>query len=92
VVQRITPNVQTGEQLVNKADDFRNALELELVEERAFAPLYVIRLSRIKAIDEAKLLDWAKHRKELPATSKSSPPALTPTENEHLLLWLRQLP
>jgi 4-amino-4-deoxy-L-arabinose transferase-like glycosyltransferase len=92
VVQRVTPNVQTGERLIREQDDFGDALKLELIEERAFAPLYLVRLSRIVGIDEAKLKAWAKARKEHPAAPGNNMPALTPAENEHLLLWLRQLP
>ena len=92
VVQRITPNVQTGERLVSERDAFGDALTLETVEERAFAPLYLVRLSRIVGIDEAKLRAWAKQRREHPADEPKNQPVLSAAENDHLLLWLRQLP
>lgn len=92
LVQRVTPNVATGERMISFGDDFGDTMTLELIEERAFAPLYLVRLSRITAIDEAKLLAWAEHRRSLGVMSVKNDPKLSPVENEDLLLWLRQLP
>jgi hypothetical protein len=92
LVQRLTPDVKTGGRIVDGADDFGEALQLETVEERALAPLYLVRLSRIVGVDEDKLVAWAKSRQgkkmvEVPATTN-----LSPGQEDQLLLWLRQLP
>ncbi len=93
LVQRLTPNVETGGRWMGDGDHFGGAFKLEMIEERAFAPLYLVRINRIVDVDEEKLVAWAKQRKENPPP----PPAkqngeLSPTDNEQLLLWLRQLP
>ncbi len=92
VVQRVTPNVATGERMISFGDDFGDTMTLELIEERAFAPLYLVRLSRITGVDETKLLAWAEHRRSLGGMSVKNDPPLSLVENEDLLLWLRQLP
>ncbi len=92
IVQRVTPNVSTGERTVSFGDDFGEALTLELIEERSFAPLYLIRLSRIREVDEAKLLAYAEERKKLNLVTQRGAPLLTPQQNEEIMLWLRQLP
>jgi hypothetical protein len=92
IVQRVTPNPSTGERAISFGDDFGDALTLELIEERSFAPLYLVRLSRIVAVDEAKLLALAGERQKLNLATVRNSPTLTPKENEDVMLWLRQLP
>ena len=96
LVQRATPELGTGQRFVDAEDDFGGALTLELIEERAFAPFYLVRLSRVVAVDEALLLAWAKKRQNPPpveatATSSAAAPA-PPSTDSQLLTWLRQLP
>jgi hypothetical protein len=72
-------------------DDLGPGIQLELIEERAFAPSYLVRISRVSGVDEAKLLAWAKERKKL--TEAKMITAIAPTvDAEQLLEWLRQLP
>ena len=92
LVQRLTPNVKTGGRIVDAGDDFGDAMQLVTIEERAFAPLYLVRLSRIVGVDEDKLIAWAKARRgkklvELPNGTTSGV-----GQEDQLLLWLRQLP
>ncbi|MEO7700420.1 MAG: glycosyltransferase family 39 protein [Opitutus sp.] len=92
LIQRLTPDVKTGARIVDGGDDFGEAFTLETIEEHAFAPLYLVRLSRIVGVDETKLIAWAKDRQgkklvELPAGT-----TLGPAQEDQLLLWLRQLP
>jgi hypothetical protein len=92
LVQRMTPDVKTGARFIDAGDDFGDALKLETVAERAFAPLYLVRLSRIVGVDEDRLKAWAKDRQskklvELPASTK-----LDKGQEDQLLIWLRQLP
>lgn len=96
LVQRMAPVLPAGTRVVDADDTFGDAVQLQLVEERAFAPLYLVRLSRIVGVDEAKLKAWAKRRREPlrpagPATTTAS--GLTPpNESEQLMIWLRELP
>lgn len=92
LVQRMTPDVKTGARFIDAGDDFGDALKLETVAERAFSPLYLVRLSRIVGVDEDRLKAWAKDRQskklvELPASTK-----LDKGQEDQLLIWLRQLP
>ena len=64
VVQRILVDQSTGERSVSLLDDFGDGLKLETVAERAFAPFYVMRISRVTGVDREKLGAWAKARHE----------------------------
>ena len=64
VVQRILVDQSTGERSVSLLDDFGDGLKLEIVAERAFAPFYVMRISRVTGVDREKLGAWAKARHE----------------------------
>lgn len=92
VVQRTTPITATGERIIRPNDDFGDALQLELIEERAFAPFYLVRISRIVGLDEPKFLAWARQRREHPPVTPRGTPVISPQENEAVLEWLRQLP
>lgn len=89
IVQRVTPVLGTGVRQLNLEDDLGDGVELQTIEERAFSPLYHVRLSRIVAVDETRFTAWAKERQQ-------HPPALTPVRSEppaeELAEWLRQLP
>jgi hypothetical protein len=63
VVQRIGVDQTTGGKFISAKDDFGGGLQLELVEERAFAPFYFMRLSRVVGADREKLRAWAEERK-----------------------------
>lgn len=62
VVQRVGVDQSTGEKFVSKKDDFGDGLRLELLEERAFAPFYFVRISRVVGVDREKLRVWAEDR------------------------------
>lgn len=92
LVQRVTPVLETGGRIISLEDDFGDALQLELIEERAFAPLYLVRISRITGLDEARLSAWAKQRRESPPPPPPPTDTLLTAGNEQVLEWLRQLP
>jgi hypothetical protein len=92
LVQRVTPVVATGARIPRPLDDFGDALKLELIEERAFAPLYLVRISRVLSVDDAKLLAWAKDRRDHPLPAAETSPSLSSEQDLELLDWLRQLP
>lgn len=92
LVQRLTPDVKTGGRIVDAGDDFGDALQLITIEEHAFAPLYLVRLSRIVGVDEVKLVAWAKSRQGKKLVEVPSATSLGAGQEDQLLLWLRQLP
>lgn len=92
LIQRVVPDVKTGARMVDGGDDFGDAMQLETVEEHAFAPLYLVRLSRIVAVDEQKLIAWAKDRQGKKLVEVPTGTTLGPGQEDQLLLWLRQLP
>ena len=64
VVQRINVNQTTGEKYISDADDIKGGLDLELIEEKAFAPFYIMRISRVRGVDRTKMQAWAEERKK----------------------------
>src|SRR5690606_37924048 len=92
LVQRLTPDVQTGARVVDAEDDFGDALQLETIEERAFSPLYQVRLSRVVGVDEEKLIAWANDRRGKKLVEVPVNAAPGEAQEDQLLLWLRQLP
>jgi hypothetical protein len=92
LVQRLSPDLASGARFVDAADDFGDALQLETIEERAFAPLYLVRLSRVVGVDEKKLIDWAKARREMKLVEVAAQTNRGAVPEDQMLLWLRQLP
>jgi hypothetical protein len=91
VVQRVGLDLATNQRFVSAEDDVGPGIQLELIEEKAFAPPYLVRISRVVGVDEAKLLAWAKERKKLAEAKQiSSIPATV--DASQLVDWLRQLP
>jgi hypothetical protein len=92
VVQRIGNDLAKGERFISAGDDVGPGIQLELIDEKAFAPTYIVRISRVAGVDEAKFLAWAKERKKLAAAKKIVAVPETPLDAEQLVTWLRQLP
>jgi len=92
LVQRATPDVKTGLRIISENDNFGDALTLELIEEKTFAPMYLVRLSRIVSLDEDKLNAWAERRVKHPPPPIANKPELSSEDSDQLLTWLRQLP
>lgn len=95
VVQRVTPVAGTGARFINLRDDLGEGVQLQTVAERAFAPLYLVRLARIVSIDEEKFRAWAKQRVAqpvvMPPGATGSKPADKTAERD-LEEWFRHLP
>ena len=94
VVQRVGIDQKTGHEFVSADDDLGPGVHLQTIKERAFSPIYLVRLSRITAIDEGKFKTWAELTQKL---EKKSAPPLSPAapqtaENNQLLDWLKNLP
>ena len=94
VVQRVGVDPQTGEKFISGDDDMGSGIQLQLIEEKAFSPIYLVRLSRITAIDEAKFAAWAEMRQKVAKDGGSRGlQAISDTvETAQLLDWLRNLP
>jgi Uncharacterized membrane protein, required for N-linked glycosylation len=94
IVQRmVVANVETGELKGDGPFEFGEALTLETVRQIRFRPNYVVRLSRITAINEEALQAWAEQRKAK-GPAKRVPPdaAVEETVEEFSRKWLRDLP
>lgn len=91
VVQRVGLELAPNQRFVSAEDDLGPGIQLELIEEKAFAPPYLVRISRVVGVDEAKLLAWAKERKKLAEAKKITSIAAT-VDADQLVDWLRQLP
>jgi len=93
VVQPVGIDAKTGVPFVSADDDLGPGIQLEIVKQKAFSPIYLIRLSRVVSVDEAKLKAWADARRK---QGKGEGPLLLPisgsVEVNQLLEWLRQLP
>lgn len=70
VVQRIGVNQANDEKYISLKDDFGQGLQLQLIEERAFAPFYIMRISRVVGVDSKKLQAWAEERQKARAAAK----------------------
>lgn len=96
VVQRIMVDESTGERKVSLKDDFGGGLELEALEEKTFAPFYVVRISRVKAVNRDKLKAWAAARADSRAQAKASGKrevwVTEPVSGERLVNWIKALP
>lgn len=92
IVQLASVNLDNGERAISWEDSFGGALQLELIEEKAWAPLYLVRFSRVVGVDEEKLKAWAEERARIAAdTNKVAIPM--PTADVDLLGdWVKQLP
>ena len=91
VVQRVGLDLAANQRLVSAEDDLGPGIQLELIEEKAFAPAYLVRISRVAGVDEAKFLAWAQERKKLTETKQVTLVPLT-VDAAQVVEWLRQLP
>ncbi len=74
--------------------DLSDAMELETVRQIVFRPTYVIRLSRIVALDEERLNAWGEERLKSieEAVANRDPAQLKQLEDEFIQEWLQNLP
>ena len=91
VVQRVGLELRPNQRFISVVDDLGPGIQLELIEEKAFAPSYLVRISRVVGVDETKLLAWAKERKKL-VDDKKITAIPTTVDAAQLVEWLRQLP
>ncbi len=91
VVQRVGFDLAANRRFVSVVDEVGPGIQLELMEEKAYAPTYLVRISRVVGVDEAKLLAWAKEHKKLAEDKKLTPIPVT-VDASQLADWLRQLP
>jgi 4-amino-4-deoxy-L-arabinose transferase-like glycosyltransferase len=91
VVQQVGLDLAHNQRFVSINNDLGPGIQLELIEEKAFAPAYVVRISRVIGVDEAKFLAWAEERKKLAEAKKITTVAAT-VDADQLVDWLRQLP
>lgn len=92
VVQRIGVDFEKGVLFPSLDEYLGDGVTLEPVVEKILSPVYRIRVSRVTAVDEAKLKAWAKLRGQataLPATLKSE---LKKGDVDAIDRWFKMLP
>ncbi len=96
VVQRVGVDLKTGAKFVSIDDDVGPGLKLEVIEEKAFSPIYLMRLSRVVGVDEEKMRAWVAEKKQFQKDQKSGKVSLVTTrsndEPNQLVEWLKKLP
>lgn len=95
VVQRVGLDLKTGQKFISVDDDVGPGLTLEVIEEKAFSPIYLMRLSRVVAVDEAKLKAWALEKRQFQKDRSDGKVILSNAgkdEPNQLAEWLRKLP
>jgi hypothetical protein len=92
VVQRVGIDAKTGKPFVSSDDDLGPGIQLEVIREKAFSPIYLIRVSRIVSVDDAKFKAWAEDRLKQGKNAPAPQPISGSAEAEQLLEWLRKLP
>src|SRR5664280_42764 len=90
-VQRVAVDLASNVRYVSVDEDLGPGIQLELIEEKAFSPAYIVRISRVVGVDEGKLLAWAKERRKLFESKKTIAVPAT-ADASQLVEWLRQLP
>jgi len=61
-VQRMGADLDQGARYPTVEDDLGDGFQLETVAEKSFSPVYYVRISRVVAVDEAKVKAWAQRR------------------------------
>ena len=94
VVQRFGKNLADGSMPLSLSDDLGPAVVLEKVEEKQFAPDYLIRISRVVSIDEKGWLAWVENNKPSvkPSDHKSTEVKVIRTDPNLLKEWVKNLP
>ncbi len=96
VVQRIGVDQLTDAKYISQRDDVGPGLILETIEERAFAPFYIVRMSRVTGLDREKLKAWAEERQKTRDAAKQAGKRevwITEPVNRDLLeSWFKALP
>lgn len=92
IVQLSGIDLTNGNRLISWEDNFGDALELELIEEKAMSPLYLVRLSRVKAVNEEKLKAWAEERLRINRDPKKTPVPMPTGDADLLGMWVKNLP
>ncbi len=92
VVQKIGINLDTHETYPSVEDDLGDGFTLETIAEKRFSPIYIIRLSRVVAVDETKIEAWAERRLAAVPIPKTLLGEIKSADGEALDKWLSNLP
>ncbi len=92
LVQRVIVDLTTGVHFVSADQEYGPALTLEPIMERTFAPTYIIRVSRVTAVDLELLTAWGKSFTEINLDEPSGGIEKVPMDVDALNEWIRKLP
>ena len=92
VVQRMGEDFDRGTRYPTMDDDLGDGFQLETVAERSFSPVYHLRISRVVAVDEAKVKAWAQRRTKAVQLSPEAKSAIHRGDADALDRWFKMLP
>lgn len=92
VIQRLNVDLATGIKTVSADHDLGPGVELELITEGVFAPYYIIRVSRVTAIDPAVLRKWSEEDAVVLERDPTVRTVVVPVYDSALDDWMRNLP
>ncbi len=92
VVQRMGVDADTGERIASLSDQLGDGVTLEMIDEYMFTPVYVIRLSRVTAVDEDKVRAWAEGRLQFEPPPEQIQVEVRRREGNYIETWFGNLP
>lgn len=92
VVQRMGADFDRGLRYPTMDDDMGDGFQLELAAERAFSPVYYIRISRVIGVNEEKIKTWIARRKKAGQLTPTMKAAIKKGDSDAIDRWFRLLP
>jgi hypothetical protein len=92
VVQRMGADFDRGVRYPTADDDMGDGFKLELIEEKAFSPVYYIRISKVVGVDEEKVKAWVARRKKTVQLTPETKAGIIKHDADELSRWFQLLP
>ena len=92
VVQRMGADLDQGMRFPTVDDDLGDGFQLETVAEKSFSPVYHVRISRVVAVDEAKVKVWAQHRLTAVQLTPEMKAMVGKSDADAVDRWFKMLP
>lgn len=92
ILQRLSTDWDSAEDIPAIEENFAGSLTLEKVEELFFTPTYRVRLSRVTAVDPEKFKQGMERRAKMVPVDKADVRAAESKERERLGTWFQNLP
>jgi hypothetical protein len=92
VVERMGVDFDHGLRLPTADDDVGDGFKLELVEEKAFSPVYYIRIYKVVGVDEQKVAAWVTRRQKVVHLTPETKSAIIRHDADDVQRWFMLLP